>query len=253
MIWFSEIEYRFLQVSCRGAKLAIVLNALIVAGALAQGHGKTEIQMQSRVFDLGVDPSTLRRDDTFIPIDRAPWIDAIMEADPYLHSTVIHIEDRVIIHSFPGKEPSTGLFIWAIDHPRFKDNWPDNSDVPDHMVLDGYIAGPVTPFTNRGTIKYFPDDDPYDFSVSCSYDHNDGWPNFCGMIVSYPPDPLLRTKVRVYGVTRPLNDFRAIAEHARALVYCLDVTDDVDRSERERIMRMDAADFDLLNCKSGSS
>jgi hypothetical protein len=40
----------------------------------------------------------------------------------------------------------------------------------------------------------------------------------------YPPDHGLRILVRVYGVTNPLNDFRAIIERARDLVYCLDVT-----------------------------
>lgn len=50
------------------------------------------IPMNSRVFDEGVDPVSLRRDPDFIPLNRIPWLGEYLKDDPLLKNLVIQIK-----------------------------------------------------------------------------------------------------------------------------------------------------------------
>ncbi|MEM8788098.1 MAG: hypothetical protein AAGE76_07535, partial [Pseudomonadota bacterium] len=200
------------------------------------------IELRSRVFDVRTNASEIRRDDHFIPLTDVKWFNNAKEYDPHLHPTVIHIESR------PG---GVGRYIWFPDEAS--DRHPHTEGIADFFFLEGYevrwlSGGP--PGVN-GVILLFPKDSPEDFYVSCVYVKSEGVPKFCGMRVSYPPDPDLRIKVRIYQVTSPLNDFRTMARKVRTMVYCLDVTEAVKAGTWTQGPHIDPDGPlpDLFNCR----
>lgn len=177
------------------------------------------IYLSERVLDMRYDVSKIRRDDRFIPITRVDWIDEIAEADAHLHPKVIHIEDR---------RTQIGIRSKAAD--RLETKYKEAEGIPERYLLDGYLVRWMQSSASKksGDIIYFPQEDPHSFNVACGYISSEEWPLMCLMIVSYPPDPLLRIAVRLYNIERPFNDFRAIAHKARELVRRLDVTEEVE-------------------------
>jgi len=175
------------------------------------------IELRSRIFDMRTNVSKIRRGDYFIPIDRVDWIEEVMERDPDLHPTVIHIDST---------QDGTGRFDWVPHDDNVTE--PLREGIPDVMKLEGYDVR----WRGRkpgGTILLIPPNSD-DYYVYCVIDPGDLLPTFCLVIVSYPADRDLRIKVRVYRDRRkPLNDFAAIATKARLLVRCiLDVTEKVE-------------------------
>lgn len=218
----------------------------------AQAHANdlpsnTLIRLQSSVFDMRVDAAKIRRADHFIPITRVDWINNLKNADPHLDPTVIHIQDRQTEYGELAR------------HADLRDtHYSDKDGLPEKFLLDGYDERWQSMKTSRvsGGIMYFPEEDPFSFNVSCSYDSREEWTKFCAVIVSYPPDPLIQIMVRVYFPTRPLNDFRAIAHKARTLVYCyLDVTDAVKAGtwEKTEPIQSPDEDFEIEECREFTS
>ena len=70
------------------------------------------MRMNTRVFDLGVDPESLRRTPRFIPLNRADWLGQLIAEDPLLQGEVVHI--RVL------PQPVTQLWQFPGPASRFK-------------------------------------------------------------------------------------------------------------------------------------
>ena len=227
------------------AAMALLGALLLQTAGADENAGNALIRLQSRIFEMRIEPAKVRRYGHFIPINRVKWIQEVMNADPYLRVVVIHIQDRA---------PGRGTPIWAADLLATFDT---KKKVPEKLQLEGYDAfwRHSSPTGDSGDLIYFPREDHYFFSVGCPYLRHEGWPGYCGMVVSYPPDPLLRIKVRVYNVTRPFNDFREIAYRTRALVYCLDVTEAVEAGTWEQSGPVDPKDlpFETESCLEYSS
>ena len=203
------------------AVLAVILLPIAVT-ALAQeapGDRNALIRLESRVFDLGTDVRRMRRDPHFIPVTDVDWINTLLDADPYLRYTVIHI------NSFAD---SLGTPVWPPDEDR--EQYAPAKELARAWGLEDYDVHwqrRVAP-SNRGDIILFPKAPNAVHYVSCAYDRADPVPTFCAALALYPPNPDLRIKVRIYKITEPINDFATIVERARSLVYCLDVTRALD-------------------------
>lgn len=233
-------------------RLVTVLAAIlltVVVTAFAQGapdERSSLIQLGSRVFDLGTDVRRIQREPHFIPVTDVDWISALADSDPYLHATVIHI--RTLAHLL-------GTPIWPPEEDRVQ--YAPARDLADAWALkdfDVHWRHKVAPST-RGDIMLFPKSSKIEYYVGCAYDRADPIPTFCAVNALYPPDPNLRIKVRIYQITDPLNDFRAIVERTLNLIYCLDVTKELEAGKwrpMEIGASQDMAEF-LSTCKNISS
>jgi hypothetical protein len=202
----------------------LLMPAVPAAAQGAAGDRSSLIQLGSRVFDFGTDVRHMRRAPHFIPVTDVAWINALVDGDPYLRPTVIHVNI------------SKGSFTnWRWPPNVERQQYAPAEDLANSWGLDDYDVRwrqKVAP-SNRGDIYLFPNWPDAGFFVSCGYDRKDPVPTYCAVRMLYPPDHGLRILVRVYGVTNPLNDFRAIIERARDLVYCLDVTKALEAGARE--------------------
>jgi len=211
----------FMRIACVLAALAVLISMPAKSLDLPE-EGRSLIRLQSRVFDLGTDARRIRRDPHFIPITEVGWIWTLTNSDPELHATVIHIR------SFAN---SLGEPIWMPDVDR--EQYAPAEDLADAWALKDFDVRwrhKIAPST-RGDVMLFPKSAHAGYFVSCAYDRADPVPTFCAVNALYPPDPNLRIKVRIYQITDPLNDFRAIADRALNLVYCLDVTRALEAGE----------------------
>lgn len=121
------------------------------------------VEMNSRVFDLSVDPAGLRRDADFIPLNRIPWLEDFLEEDPFLGRLVIQIKI--------GNIPVQYLF----DFPGAGSVYKHSVSLPRSLTLDGYdvkssVAG------SRARLLYVPRSKDELFSAYCALD-----------TLSYPP------------------------------------------------------------------
>lgn len=178
--------------------------------------GATLIQMNTRIFDLRTDVRNLRRSEDFIPLTEIKWLLEITNRDPYLEPTVVHIQVR----------PEPIRIFW----PSVKqdDEYPLTENIPEIFIIDGFQTRSTHP-SNR-MLLLLPIDDPYDFYVKCNGGDIEKQP-FCSVNASYPPDPNIRLKARIY-YSKPPYNFREIAHRMREIAYCLDVTDRLGKDGR---------------------
>ncbi len=183
-----------------------------------------QIPMNTRVFDLGVDPESLWRDPGFIPIDRAPWIFELINEDPVLRGRLYGI----VVHIDVLPQPVEYLWRFSGRGGVFK----FSEGIPEQYHIEGYDVQSSMK-EHKGSFLYIPEDQIELFSVSCSLDRRTrSYFSSCGMAVGYPPDPNIYIKVRIYSPEK-IDDlgsgFKAIAQRVREIVYCLDVTDEINR------------------------
>lgn len=205
-------------------------------------EGTSLVTLRSRIFDLKVDATRIPRDDHFIPLTRVRWIERLLKNDDNLYPTVIHIDST---------QRGSGRYVWRPDVAE--ERYTHTEGLPAILLIDGYDVrwqSSSLP-TKRGTVLLVPKGERDDFYASCAYDKSEQLASFCSVTVSYPPDKDLRIRVRIYKITNPINDFRAIAHKARALVYCLDVTEQIRAGNWAPKPDVDpnVALPDLLNCK----
>ena len=226
------------------AAIAIsIAHSGLAAAQQGQSESHSQIQLASRTFEFGVDVRQMRRDPHFIPITRVPWIAKLVSSDSDLFGTVIHIESYSHLHTMP---------TWTPNESREK--FASARELAKAWALEGFDVRwrTKTAPSTRGDLYLFPEMPATPYYVICAYDRIDRIPRFCSAHALYPPDPGLRINIRIYRVTDPLNDFEVIVEQALNLVYCLDVTREID-GDTERATKpspsVDLSTF-LRDCKS---
>jgi hypothetical protein len=174
------------------------------------------VELSSRTFWLGEQPSTLESYPPFIAPGRIPWIAEILETDAVLRHAVIHIDATFISAA------------QSVAGPNAREVLLDPDRLPPEFDLPGYREyGPPDPTAT--SITYVPDNPDAGFIVWCDQNRERSAISFCAVNATYPPDDRIRLKARLYHPSnlmgRP-DRFRDIAERMRDLAYCLDVTDD---------------------------
>lgn len=173
------------------------------------------VTFHTRTFDLRTDAAKLMRNPDTIVLDDIKWLGPILEADPVLYDTVFHIRD--------GRVPSD--WLWHAPGPGMAYKY--NTEIPDQFRLPGYETWSSSP---NSTVDFLllPTRGPRDYSVTCGTDRKSNRLLLCVVVASYPPDPHIFLKARVY-FPNPLAEtskrFGSIAERMREIAYCLDVTD----------------------------
>ena len=175
------------------------------------------VQMNTRVFDLRTDIRDLRRDDDFIPLTEIEWLLELINNDPYLAPTVVHIQVR----------PDPIQTFWPSLEPDRE--FPLTENIPDSFIIDGFQTRSAHP-TNR-RLRLLPIADSNDFYVNCYGPDLEKQALLCVVYASYPPDPNIRLMARIY-YPKPPYHFREIAHRIREIAYCLDVTDRLDKDGR---------------------
>ncbi len=205
--------------------------ALSTSELLAESRtdaGNTRFSLGSRVFDLRVDTRRFEvaRNEGFLPIGHIRWIKEYMDVDPHLRGVFVYIEDR-------GRGP--GIPGWL---PDIEARIHYDPTLPLIFSEDIYNVGWIgknIPST-RGTVLLTPKHDPESYYVRCPYDRANTGPSFfCSVDTRYVLDSDLWLRIRVYRPTQPLNDFAEIAARIQALVFCLDVTDEITVSAENTI------------------
>ena len=177
------------------------------------------VELSSRTFWLGrVQSSMTSYPPFFVPQERN-WIEKILDADPVLRNTVIHVELTLNPVSSTLGEVLPGYVPLGSDKldPRY--------DLPGYRI----VGGPVDRAWHPTSLQYLPQWPGAGFYVNCGVDNERGALRFCLLIADYPPDDRIRLKARLYFPDLPAespNRFREVAERMRDLVYCLDVTDE---------------------------
>ncbi|WP_260003251.1 hypothetical protein [Leisingera caerulea] len=173
-------------------------------------------RLNTRVFFLGVNPETLRRDADFIPLNRVAWIDSFLSADPHLQGAVVHIRAR----------PQPVTQQWAFPGPGLLYKF--SGGIPKKFFLDGYRIR-STKADDHVSFMYLPDSERQNFSVTCTVDRVTlSEFSFCVVTANYPLDANLFVQARIYQPEKYEDlsvAFREISERIRNVAYCLDVTD----------------------------
>lgn len=196
------------------------------------------IQLSTRTFDLRTDVRNLQRDDHFIPLTEIKWLLELINNDPYLDSTVIHIKVRE-------KPFGDGLFLatngfTTRDNPFFGRPYEITKDLPADVILDGFETFSVRD-VRSGELReflFFPNGAPYNYYVHCTHKPEiavllveGAGPWSCLLTTTYSADAYIRISVRMYYPNPPFH-FRGIATRAREIIHCLDVTDRLDEDGR---------------------
>ena len=89
------------------------LVALVFLSGNAYAQQTSLIEMNTRVFDMRVDVDELRRDDDFIPLNDIKWLRDVIERDPLLPRTVVHIQVRPdpVLTFWPTREPDKKYYL----------------------------------------------------------------------------------------------------------------------------------------------
>ncbi|MFT6606009.1 MAG: hypothetical protein ACJA2X_001185 [Halocynthiibacter sp.] len=214
--------------------LAVFASLPIQAQAEELPNGATLIQLNSRTFDLRTDVRNLRRGPDFIPLTEIKWLSDLVDRDPYLEQTVLHIQARTqpISMTWPSVTPDKA--------------YPLTENIPEFMAVEGFQTRSSHP--KNFSFILLPIDNPSDFYVSCSGSETDK-SSFCAVLVAYPPDSEIRLMARVYNAKPPFN-FREIANRMREIAYCLDVTDrlSADGASPEALVDHKIDKPDLRDC-----
>lgn len=196
--------------------LILICQVQLTLEATANDSSETGIiRMNTRLFDLGVDLDSLRRDPDFIPLNRADWLGQIIANDPLLQGEVIHI--RVL------PQPVTQL--WSLPGPGLSFKYSEN--IPEELIFEGFETRSEAPDSSR-FFYFLPKGNNPSFSATCWLDTpTRKHVTFCSLYATYPPDPNIFILARIYNPERYEDlpsSFRAIANRIREIAYCLDVT-----------------------------
>ena len=197
----------------RDLVVKIILCVLAILAALPAAAQRT-VELSTRTFWLGEQPSHWGDDPNFISIRRIDWIEEIIGVDPVLGDAVVHIE---AVH------PSSIELIFERDERLITLT---AERYGPHYVIPGYriLAHPAQ--TARH-FRYFPEDTEAGYHVRCSLTQDHERLSLCVVLATYPADPLIRLKARLYFPPDPIERptyFRDIVDRMREVAACLDVT-----------------------------
>lgn len=201
--------------------IAVAICALLVeVPASAQ-----TVELSERTFWLGEEPIELERSyPPFFAPQRIDWLYDVIQADPILGDTVIHVE----LALRPAAESVTRTHRGDIELG------PDR--VPEQFRLSRYtVYG--SPITTSPRIDYYPIDGEAGYKVGCSMRDDRTTLSLCVILATYPPDDGIRLKARLYSPDNPADDperFEEVVDRFRELVYCLDVTEGLVNVPEER-------------------
>lgn len=177
------------------------------------------VELSSRTFWLDDEPRTMNSYPAFFAPQRIGWLDEVINDDPILKDTVIHVEQALM----PAAEA-----VRKVDEDDI-DLGPDR--LPSQFYLQDYrIVGSQT-VTSRN-FDYFPVDADAGFKVACGMQDDRQSLLLCVIRATYPPDDGIRLTARLYFPDDPADRpdyFRDVVERMRDLVYCLDVTENPDK------------------------
>lgn len=208
-------------------------------GALAQSPQDHLVTLNTRTFDLGIDVSKMRRDPDFIPVNDIDWLSPILDADPALGPTVFHIK-----MAHPSNVSINYLWEYVKNNAH---DFPYATNIPDRFQIAGYQAWSANE-DGLGRILLIPTDPDADYSIKCDQSRKTGEVEYCHILASYPPDPLIYLQARHYSpenwdeTREELDD---IVARMREITACLDVTD------REIELKADGS-RNLSECKAGA-
>lgn len=206
---------------------ALAAFMLIVALAPA-GRAETDpghlVTLNTRTFDLGIEVVKMRRDPNFVPMNEIDWLKPILDADPALGPVVFHITMTA-----PGNKTASWLWEWGDETKggtlasRFK----YSNHIPERFQLPGFETRSYHE-NGQTDVAMVPREADAEFSVECAPNNRTGGLLFCVLKASYPPDPLIFLKARLYHPTPEMirsAPLHAIAARMREIAYCLDVTE----------------------------
>ena len=180
--------------------------------------GPNHVPLSTRIFDIGQEPRDYYTEEGFIPLDRIKWLQSLIAGDPLFEHGVFHLKR----HPSPSAEFLWKDPIWGGRAPL--PNPPSDFAHPDY----NHSAKPdFPPFSVLLTQKA----DAPDHAVCCGKDPTTLIVHLCTVLASYPPDPRLFLRLRIYGhgpVPDRQHTYADIAQRMREIVYCLDVTEDID-------------------------
>lgn len=178
------------------------------------------VQVASRLFLVGTDPSALASDGDDLSLSFEPWFRSLAQDDPVL-------EDFIGFQIFQPLSPPA--FLLGPDGlPR---HFTDRVRVPEAFRIDGY-----TVITNEG--GEWPHDFLFrldiaepDFLVNCARDvtrpPTDRF-HFCNILATYPHDPTILLEATLFSPP-PFAElhglFAPTMERLREIALCLDVTE----------------------------
>lgn len=204
------------------------------------------IELGGRHFDVRYPADKIRKDDTFIPLTRIPWIDAAFEKHSLLESIVLHVRDR-----------STSVGTPIAQQDLFGSDRFFEAPLPDGYEADGHVAfwRSRSDSGDSGTITYFPDTELKNYAVNCGYVASRGRPLFCGLSFVYKREPHIQVVVRIYRPGNLFNHFGEIFRMTYEVVRCLDVTAEVSRGswKPSPIIDPKEAAIDDLLCDENST
>lgn len=178
------------------------------------------IRLNDRWFDAHapVDPDW--QEIEFFPVQRIPWIKAVLDAEPLLDTMVIHIEAQ--------PQASARVFGNIYDE---ESGYSPTRDAPDFLLPPDGFELLVKP-GGRGEYVIRPSASVagYDYQGLCGARPDREALFTCNAHAEYP-DPRLYLRARVYGPPPRMDDFTAmlpaVAARLREITFCLDVTDEV--------------------------
>ena len=212
------------------ARFIVIIFCGLLAGSPVIAQTAQTVELSTRTFWLGEVPNTMSVDPPFFDPGRIRWISKIMDADPVLKDTVIHVELALMPAGESVREEPDNYV------PLGKDRLNPRYDVPGYRIF-GYPAPLDNPTRPSNRLRYMPLFPGADFFVSCGVNNVREEIVLCVVYATYPPDDGIRLKARLYfpkdPATRP-GYFREVAERMRDLLYCLDVTDHMVDVKKER-------------------
>lgn len=206
---------------------AMVVSLLVFALApavWAESDPSHLVTLNTRTFDLGIEVAKMRRDPNFVPMNEIDWLKPILDTDPALGPVVFHLE-----MAHPSNKTASWLWEWGdeTEDGTLASRFKYSGHIPERFQLPGFETRSYHE-NGQGFVAMLPRETDADFSVECMPDNKTGDLSFCVLLASYPPDPLIYLKARLYHPppemirSAPLH---AIAARMREIAYCLDVTD----------------------------
>lgn len=207
---------------------AMIVFLMVVASAIgvqAQSIPEHLVTLNTRTFDLGTDASKLRRDPNFVPMNEIDWLGPILDADPLLGHVVFHLE-----MADPSMVSASFLWEWERGPDLPGNGWhyfyKYSQNIPERFRIPGYEARANTE-DGLGSVMMIPADPDKDYAVMCDPNRKSGRLDFCSIRASYPPDPLIYLKARLYHPQdwdKTRGELDDMVARMREIAACLDVT-----------------------------